>query len=88
VSLRPGQRLNVDLGADFGPVTVSDHDVVETVAVDGGYPTGQRLAVVLRAGDPGEAFLSSETDFECLHEPIPCSVPQQEWTLMVTVAAG
>ena len=88
VLLRPGQRLGVVLGADFRPVDVSDDRVLDPVAASGGYPTGQPLMTVLTAVAPGEVSLTSSTDFSCLHEPTPCSVPQREWTLSVTVAAG
>ena len=80
--------MSVELGADFEPVTVSDSSVLELVTVDGGYPTGKRLVVLLAAAHPGAAFLSASTDFACLHVPTPCALPQQEWTLSVTVTGG
>jgi hypothetical protein len=88
VLLRPGQRLSVALGADFRPVEVSAAGVLDPGATSGGYPTGQPLTAVLTAVAPGEVSLSSSTDAACLHESPPCAVPQREWTLSVTVAAG
>ena len=88
VRLRPGQRLRVSLGADFQPLEESADGVLAPVDAGGGYPTGQPLTTVLTAVAPGEVSLSSATDAACLHESPPCSLPQQEWTLSVTVAAG
>jgi hypothetical protein len=88
VSLRPGQRLRVSLGADYTPLETSADGALAPVDADGGYPTGHPLTTVLTAVTPGEVSLSSATDATCLHESPPCSLPQQEWTLSVTVAAG
>jgi hypothetical protein len=88
VLLRPGQRLSVALGADFTPIELSTGGVLDHVSADGGYPTGQPLTTILTATGAGEVTLSSSTDFRCLHESPPCSLPQQEWTLSVTVAGG
>ena len=88
VLLRPGQRLRIALGADFTPVEMSVDGVLDPVAASGGYGTGQPSSTVLTAAGPGELSLSSSTDFPCLHESPPCSMPQREWQLSVTVAAG
>ena len=86
VLLRPGQRLRVSLSADHRPFEESVDGVLETVDAGGGYPTGQPLTTLLMAVAPGAVVLSTSTDAECLHESPPCSLPQQEWTLLVTVA--
>jgi hypothetical protein len=87
VRLHPGQQLSIELGADFRSVSVSDEGVLKPHVLTGGYPTGQPLMAVLTAVSPGEVLLTSSTDVACLHEPMPCAVPQQEWQLSVTVAA-
>jgi hypothetical protein len=87
VRLRPGQQLRVELGADFRPVSVSDEDVLRPLTLTGGYPTSEPLIAVLAAVSPGDIFLSSSTDFACLYETMPCSMPQREWRLSVTVTA-
>jgi len=86
VLLRPGQRLRVSLGPDFAPFEERADGVLETADADGGYPTGQPLSTLLVAVAPGAVVLSTSTDAACLHESPPCSLPQQEWTLLVTVA--
>jgi hypothetical protein len=88
VRLRPGQQLSVELGADFKPVRVSDEEVLRPLTLTGGYPTREPVIAVLMAVSPGEVVLSSSTDFACLHETMPCSMPQREWMLSVTVPAG
>ena len=82
-----GQQLSVELGPDFTPVQVSDEAVLRPLTAAGGYATGKPLTAVLTAVSPGEVSLSSSTDFPCLHETMPCSVPQREWRLSVSVAA-
>jgi hypothetical protein len=86
--LRPGQRLRVVLGADFQPLAVSDQRVLRPVVASGGYPTGEPAMTVVTAADPGQAYLSSLTDFGCLHEPTPCAMPQRAWTLSLIITAS
>jgi hypothetical protein len=88
VLMRPGQRLAVQLEADFRPVERSVDGVLAPVAAAGGYPTGQPSTTVLTATGTGEVTLSSSTDDACLHDAPPCAVPQRAWALAVTVAAG
>jgi hypothetical protein len=88
VLLRPGQRLAVHLGADFQPVELSLGGVLTPLTAAGGYPTGQPSTTVLTATGAGEVTLSSSTDDACLHDVLPCAVPQRAWALPVTVAAG
>jgi len=85
--LRPGHRLRVELDGDHRPVTVSDAALLEPLRITGGYATGQPMIAVLTAISPGEVLVSSSTDFECLHDTMPCALPQAEWALSVTVAA-
>lgn len=88
ISLHVGQSVDVQLpgGASGGyrqPTSTST--VLARVAATGGYPTDQPARARFVATCRGTAYLTSTTDFTCLHTRPACLSPQREWLVHVAV---
>jgi len=85
IVLKVGESVEVSLGAEYTPPS-SDGHAVERTSSSGGYPTGRPLRATFRAVQRGNADISSSTDYACLHATPSCALPQQLWSVHVTVA--
>jgi hypothetical protein len=85
ITLMVGQTLGVSLGAEY--LTPTAGAALTRLSASGGYPTGQPLAALYRAVSPGQADVTTHSDYACLHTTPPCAVPIRLWTLHVTVLA-
>ncbi|WP_426512993.1 cellulose binding domain-containing protein [Dactylosporangium sp. McL0621] len=87
VSLHVGDTLAVNLPNMYVPPRVSPAGVLAARDVAGGYPTNQPLVAHYVATAPGQADVSSYTDYACNHDPTPCPAPIMTWVIHVTVTA-
>ena len=79
-----GDSIDVSLGADYVPPT-SSGPALERTSSSGGYPTGRPVSATFRATQRGSVDISSSTDYACLHATPSCALPQQLWSVHVTV---
>jgi len=86
VTVHVGQTINVQLGADFRPITLSGTGLTQASS-SGGFPTGQPLLATYRASAVGSADLNTISDYACLHDPVPCGRPQTLWSVHVNVVS-
>lgn len=87
LSLRVGDTLVVSLPSQYDPPPSSIGGVLVQRDVSGGYPTNQPLVVHYVAAAPGQADVTTNTDYPCDHDPTPCPGPIMRWTIHVTVTA-
>jgi hypothetical protein len=85
IVLKVGESVEVSLGAEYTPPS-SDGPAVMRTSTSGGYPTGRPVRATFRAVQRGNADISSSTDYACLHVTPSCALPQQLWSVHVTVA--
>jgi hypothetical protein len=87
LSLRVGDTLVVSLPSQYDPPPSNTGGVLVQRDVTGGYPTNQPLVAHYTAAVPGQADLTTNTDYPCNHDPTPCPGPIMRWTIHVTVTA-
>jgi hypothetical protein len=87
VSLHVGDTLIVSLASNYVPPKLSAPGVLELRDTTGGYPTKQPLVARYVATAPGTVGVSSYTDIECNHDPMPCPSPSVPWAITANVTA-
>ncbi len=87
LGLRVGDTLVVSLPSQYDPPPSNTGGVLVQRDVTGGYPTNQPLVAHYLATAPGQADLTTYTDYPCDHDPTPCPGPIMRWTIHLTVTA-
>lgn len=84
VVLKVGESVQVSLPSDYHRPEAQGSAIRRT-EVSGGYPTGQPATATFTVEEKGNAEISSTTDYACLHATPACALPQQLWSVRITV---
>lgn len=84
VLLKVGESVRVVLPAEYY-VPDTTGAAVSRSEPSGGYPTGEPATTTFTAIAVGNVDLNSTNDYACLHATPSCSLPQQLWSVRVSV---